>query len=67
MRSEEKIRGETEADGKGWLVIAGDHGWLHGDLRSAIIDANEIAKSFGADVTITLTGGERNDTCDEDY
>jgi hypothetical protein len=28
-----------ERDGAGWLVLAGAHGWLHGDRRSALADA----------------------------
>jgi hypothetical protein len=34
----------------GWLVTCRDHGWLHGDHRDAIADANMIARGFGAAV-----------------
>jgi hypothetical protein len=29
-----------ERDGGGWLVLARDHGWIHGDRRSALEDAH---------------------------
>jgi hypothetical protein len=33
--------------GKAWLVIAGAHGWLHGDERSALADARWLAGNLG--------------------
>ena len=30
-----------------WLVLAGPHGWLHGDERSAIAEAKWLAANFG--------------------
>jgi hypothetical protein len=35
-----------------WLVICGDHGWLHGSSTSAKIDAFQIAADFGARVVV---------------
>jgi hypothetical protein len=35
------------------LVIARDHGWLHGDEDQALADAREIAAGFGVGVAIT--------------
>ena len=32
---------------KAWLVVAGAHGWLHGDERSALDDARWLADNFG--------------------
>jgi hypothetical protein len=29
-----------------WLVLAGNHGWAHGDKQSAIDDAQWLARSF---------------------
>jgi hypothetical protein len=33
-----------------WLVLARDHGWLHGDRRSAIVDAQWLAWKLGLPV-----------------
>jgi hypothetical protein len=41
---------EPEWDGEGWLVIARDHGWVHGDRRAAILDAHAVANGFGVAV-----------------
>jgi hypothetical protein len=30
-----------------WLVVARDHGWLHGSHREAVADAEQIARGFG--------------------
>jgi hypothetical protein len=35
-----------EHDG-GWLVLARDHGWIHGDRRSALADAQWLARNLG--------------------
>jgi hypothetical protein len=35
-----------EHDG-GWLVLARDHGWLHGDRRAALADAHWLAWNLG--------------------
>jgi len=29
---------------EGWFVIRGSHGWLHGDIRQAFVDARELAQ-----------------------
>jgi hypothetical protein len=31
----------------GWLVVAGAHGWLHGDEPGALADARWLAGNFG--------------------
>jgi hypothetical protein len=33
-------------DGPGWLVLAGENGWLHGSSVSALEDAGWLAKNF---------------------
>ena len=35
------------ADSGAWLVLAGSHGWLHGDQNSAITDAKWLAENYG--------------------
>jgi hypothetical protein len=30
-----------------WLVLARDHGWLHGDYQDALADANWLARNLG--------------------
>lgn len=37
----------SEAAEGGWLVCARDHGWLHGDRRSALVDAHWLAWNLG--------------------
>jgi hypothetical protein len=39
-----------ERGGDGWLVLAGSHGWLHGDRRAALADAHWMAWSLGLPV-----------------
>jgi hypothetical protein len=34
-------------DGDGWLVLAGAHGWLHGDRAEALRDACWLAANRG--------------------
>jgi hypothetical protein len=36
-----------ERGGNGWLVLAGAHGWLHGDWRSAVADAHWLGGISG--------------------
>jgi hypothetical protein len=36
----------SEATEGGWLVCARNHGWLHGDRRSALVDAHWLASNF---------------------
>lgn len=40
----------VERDGVAWIVVCRDHGWLHGDERNAIRDAESIAHTFGVGV-----------------
>jgi hypothetical protein len=40
-----------EREGPAWLVVCRDHGWLHGDYRAAVTDANTIARGFGTVMT----------------
>jgi hypothetical protein len=35
-----------ERAGDGWLVLARDHGWLHGDRRAALEDARWLSRNF---------------------
>jgi hypothetical protein len=41
------VRVERESDGEGSLVIARSHGWLWGDLVTALSDARELAADLG--------------------
>lgn len=34
-------------EGAAWLVLARDHGWLHGDYYSALTDARWLAENLG--------------------
>jgi hypothetical protein len=34
-------------DPDGWFVLAGEHGWVHGDRHSAITDAEWLSDNFG--------------------
>jgi hypothetical protein len=38
----EPIRVIRERGGDGWLVLRRAHGWLHGDLHAAIVDARTM-------------------------
>jgi hypothetical protein len=33
-----------------WLVLAREHGWLHGDYRAALDDARWLARNLGLPV-----------------
>jgi hypothetical protein len=35
-----------KANEGGWLVLARDHGWLHGDRQSAIRDARWLSRNL---------------------
>jgi hypothetical protein len=35
-----------EARDGGWLVLAREHGWLHGDLASAVEDARWLSENL---------------------
>jgi hypothetical protein len=39
-----------EAAEGGWVVLARDHGWLHGDRRSALADAQWLARNLGLSI-----------------
>jgi hypothetical protein len=43
------LRVEPERGGEGWLVLTHnrEHGFLHGDFRSALRDAQSIAADLG--------------------
>jgi hypothetical protein len=43
------VRVEREED-QAWLVIARDHGWLHGSRHEALADAELIARGHGVAV-----------------
>jgi hypothetical protein len=40
-----------ETDG-GWTVLAGDHGWLHGDYRTAGEDARWLARNLNLPIRL---------------
>ena len=44
------VRVEREA--AAWLVVARAHGWLFGNRREAIAEAEEIARGFGVIVMV---------------
>jgi hypothetical protein len=35
-----------------WLVLHGDHAWLHGDRRSALADAHWLGLNLGLPVRV---------------
>jgi hypothetical protein len=37
-------------DGPAWLVLAGDHGWLHGSHADADRDAQWLSRNLGIPV-----------------
>jgi hypothetical protein len=51
-RSAHCIRLLPEAGGA-WLVLAREHGWLHGDRRAALADARWLARNLGLPVRET--------------
>jgi hypothetical protein len=44
----------------GWLVLAGDHGWLHGDHAAAVADAEWLSKNHGF---VVRQAGASNHNC----
>ena len=36
-----------ERGGDGWIVLAGSHGWIHGDRRGALADAHWLRWNLG--------------------
>jgi hypothetical protein len=45
-----------EIPGDGWLVLARDHGWLHGDARSALADARWLSRNLELPMRDTSRG-----------
>jgi hypothetical protein len=43
----------VETSAGGWLVIAREHGWLHGDAVSAFQDAEWLSQNFNLPVRVT--------------
>ena len=43
----------------GWLVLAADHGWLHGSYEAALADAAWLSKNLGFVVRRTCTAGNQ--------
>jgi hypothetical protein len=37
-------------DDDGWLVLAGSHGWLHGDYDAALTDARWLARNLALSI-----------------
>ena len=44
-----------ERGGDGWLVLAGAHGWLYGDRRSALKDARWLRWNLGLPIREMMT------------
>jgi hypothetical protein len=45
-------------EGPAWLVLACDHGWLHGDYHSALTDARWLSENLGLAVRSAPTLNE---------
>jgi hypothetical protein len=43
----------TEAEGE-WLVLAGEHGWLHGDIADAHANACWLAANCGLPIRMRV-------------
>jgi hypothetical protein len=41
--------------GGSWLVIARDHGWLHGSYLAALADARWLARNLGLSIRLRST------------
>jgi hypothetical protein len=39
-----------QREGRAWLVVCRDHGWLFGSRNEAMASANEIARGHGVHV-----------------
>jgi hypothetical protein len=39
------VRIERERDGEAWLVLSGDHAWLHGDRRQALGERDRLDRA----------------------
>jgi hypothetical protein len=44
--------GVLEDDCDGWVVLARDHGWLHGSYHSALADAEWTARNLGLPIRL---------------
>ena len=51
-RRQRNIRIERERGTEGWLVIRGEHGWLHGDCLSAFLEARNLAAADSTTITV---------------
>jgi hypothetical protein len=45
----------VEREDCAWLVLAREHGWLHGSRHDAMRDARELARGFGVAVAVADT------------
>jgi hypothetical protein len=48
-------------EGPAWLVIAGAHGWLHGDYDDALADAAWLSENLGFAVGHASTAGNQTE------
>lgn len=39
-------------EGNAWLVVARDHGWLHGDRHTAMREARELADAWRVGIKV---------------
>lgn len=46
-----------ETSSGAWLVLAREHGWLHGDFNSALADARWLAASLGLPIRFREAAG----------
>jgi hypothetical protein len=42
-------------EGKGWLVVSGSHGWLHGSRRDADRDAQWLGRNLGLPIRAIMS------------
>lgn len=42
----------VHAPDEGWFVVRGSHGWLHGDIRQAFDDAQELASTDAVQIMV---------------
>jgi hypothetical protein len=47
------VRVIRDRDTRGWLVIAGEHGWDYRNREDAIAEALMLARDFRVDVVVT--------------
>ena len=45
----------TPAREGGWIVIAREHGWLHGDARSAFANARWLSENLALPIRMTAS------------